>query len=62
MLILASKRAYIALFGGKKGDIEKNSESYNALFDAKKYDTGHKNACFRACLTYFSISWHGPTP
>jgi hypothetical protein len=51
MLILASKRAYIALFGAKKSDMEKKrmadflgTESYNALFDAKKCDIGPKNA------------------
>jgi len=36
------------LFGAKKGDMGKSSESYNALFDAKKCDTGSENACFWA--------------
>jgi len=37
---LASKRAYIALFEVRKGDMGGEAESYNALFDAKKCDIG----------------------
>ncbi|RLC15769.1 MAG: hypothetical protein DRI57_12325 [Deltaproteobacteria bacterium] len=62
MFILASKRAYIALFGAKKSDMGGETESYMTLFDAEKCDIGTENACFRACFTCFSVCWCGPTP
>ncbi|GEM_PF-6039203 len=36
------------LFGAKKGDMGKSSESCNALSDAEKCDTGPENAYFWA--------------
>ncbi len=56
MLILASKRAYVALFGAKKCDMGGEAGSYNALSDAKKCDIGSENACCWVCFAYFSIS------
>ncbi len=43
-------------FRGQKERYRKNSESYNALFDAEKCDIGPENAYFGACFAYFSIS------
>jgi len=52
-LILNGIAAYFAFksglyrsFWGQKGRYRKNSESYNALFDAKKGDIGPENTCF----------------
>ncbi len=67
-LILNGIAAYFAFksglyrsFRGQKERYRKNSESYNALFDAKKGDIGPENAYFWACITHFSICYRGPT-